>query len=298
MGHTSVKHEKYEPKIMAMILMILQNAEKLNQPRFFEIYVNDLMVVPKTNDIQQLESYQDYINQETTLITIFVYHYNQKSSDKYFLHITPESLQQAKAKELGGLAVNTMDEDALREKWERDKHYEALIEENRELITEVEVLEKALEKAEKEIELVRQNRDKSFTEKVSQIVDGVSQSGLIKKLIPGIDGVKEFFNGGENGVEGNLSGRQENEDDEQEEDIQDITQRVLTTEEEKHLLLLKDIKSKIGSVNLASIMFLLDLLSTSPSSIDAAIKIVKNQIAKKQALFPEATNQEEESEFN
>ena len=296
MGHTSVKHEKYEPKIMAMILMILQNAAKLNQPRFFEIYVNHLMVVPKTYDIEQLESYQDYINEETTLITIYVYHYNQKSSDKYFLHITPESLQQAKAKELGGLAVNTMDEDALREKWERDKHYEALIEENRELTTEVEVLEKALEKAEKEIELVRQNRDKSFTEKVGQIVDGVSQSGLIKKLIPGIDGMKEFFNGGENGAEGNLSGRQE-EDEEQEEDIQDITQRVLSTEEEKHLLLLKDIKTKIGSVNLASIMFLLDLLSTSPSSIDAAIKIVKNQIAKKQALFPDATGQEE-SEFN
>ena len=61
MGHSSVRHEKYEPKIVDTIEMVLKNALRLNQPRFYEVLVNDLVVVPKTDDVEQLDEYENFI---------------------------------------------------------------------------------------------------------------------------------------------------------------------------------------------------------------------------------------------
>ncbi|MDP1801868.1 MAG: hypothetical protein Q8L81_10980 [Bacteroidota bacterium] len=283
MGHTSVKHEKYEPKIVATILLLLTNAQKINQPRLFEVYVNDLAVVPKTDDIAQLDDYQDYINEETTIIKIFVYHYNQKSSDKFFLHISPESLQEAKNRELSGITPVRTEND-LREKWEKDKDYEALKEENTELRAQIDINEKALAKAAKENRMIRERMDVKFKDRVSMFLDGIVQSEFVKKNFPGAEVLKDFV---KKESEGNLSGDDNDEEVLEEEEIEEINQRTLTIEEEKHLLLLKDIKAKVGTTHLASIMYLLDLFATNPNSIESAIKVVKNYIARKPQTVPD-----------
>ncbi len=283
MGHTSVKHDRYEPKIVATILLLLTNAQKLNQPRLFEVYVNDLAVVPKTDDISQFEEYQDYINEETTIIKFFVYHYNQKSSDKFFLHISPDSLQEAKNRELTGL-IPLKNENELKEKWERDQHYEAVKAENIELRAQIDINEKALAKAAKENRMIRERMDVKFKDRVAMFLDGISQSEFVKKNFPNADVVKDFF---KNEPEENLSGADDTQEVVDEDDIEEINQRTLSIEEEKHLLLLKDIKAKVGTTHLASIMYLLDLFASNPNSIESAIKVVKNYIARKPQSLPD-----------
>ncbi len=283
MGHTSVKHDRYEPKIVATILLLLTNAQKLNQPRLFEVYVNDLAVVPKTDDISQFEEYQDYINEETTIIKFFVYHYNQKSSDKFFLHISPDSLQEAKNRELTGL-IPLKNENELKEKWERDQHYEAVKAENIELRAQIDINEKALAKTAKENRMIRERMDVKFKDRVAMFLDGISQSEFVKKNFPNADVVKDFF---KNEPEENLSGADDTQEVVDEDDIEEINQRTLSIEEEKHLLLLKDIKAKVGTTHLASIMYLLDLFASNPNSIESAIKVVKNYIARKPQSLPD-----------
>ena len=289
MGYTSIKHEKYEPKVVATILLMLTNAQKINQPRLFEVYVNDLAVVPKTEDIAQLDDYQDYINEETTIIKFFVYHYNQKSSDKFFLHVSPESFQEAKNRELSGITPVKI-ESELKEKWEKDNHYQALKEENVELRAQIEINEKALAKAAKENRQIRERMDVKFKDRVSMFLDGLAQSEFVKKNFPGAEVMKDFFT---NKAEENLSGNDDDDSVVEEEEIDEINQRTLTIEEEKHLLLLKDIKAKVGTTHLASIMYLLDLFATNPNSIESAIKVVKNYIARKPQTVPDTETEVE-----
>lgn len=283
MGYTSIKNESYEAKKIEVIHLILKNAFKLNQPRFYEIHVNDLTVVPKTDDLEQFEDFQDFITEETTVVKIFVYHYNQKSSDKYFLYVSPELLTQAKTRELGMVPL-AKNEEELREKWEKDNHYTSLIEENRDLATQLEVANKALVKADKENKRIRNNRDKEFKQKVGDTLEGILESEYVKKNFPLAGVIKEWLGGSKAPAEENLSGQEDEEEEEQETEdaeIEIVHQRVLSTEEEKYLLLIKDIKSKVGTTNLASIMYLLDLFTTNPASIDSAIKVVKNYITRK-----------------
>jgi len=291
MGHSSVRHEKYEPKIVDTIEMVLKNALRLNQPRFYEVLVNDLVVVPKTDDVEQLDEYENFITEDTSIVKIFVYHYNQKSSDKYFLHISPDSLAQAKTRELSGVVPIAKNEDELKEKWEKDNHYLALIEENRQLLTDIEVLEETVAKAVKENKCIREKRDKEFKQKAADALEGILESDYVKKNLPLANIIKDFFGGAKIVPEENLSGTED--DDEDDEEVEEIHQRVLSIEEEKHLLLLKDIKAKVGTTHLASIMYLLDLFATNPSSIESAIKVVKNYIARKPRSVPDLETETE-----
>ncbi|MBL7911647.1 MAG: hypothetical protein JNJ41_11375 [Bacteroidia bacterium] len=292
MGYTSIKHEKYEPKVVATILLMLTNAQKINQPRLFEVYVNELAVVPKTDDIAQLDDYQDYINEETTIIKIFVYHYNQKSSDKFFLHISPETLQEAKNRELSGI-VPVKTESELKEKWEKDRHYEALKEENLQLRTQLEIEKEAALKAARETKLIREKRDREFKQKAADALEGILESEYVKKNLPLAGIIKQFFGGQAFNPDENLSGDGNPDEVVEEEEIEEINQRTLTIEEEKHLLLLKDIKAKVGTTHLASIMYLLDLFATNPNSIESAIKVVKNYIARKPQTVPDTETEVE-----
>ena len=283
MGFSNIKKEAYEPKKVELINLMLQNAVKLNQPRLYEIYVNDLLVVSKTDDLSQFESFQEFIDEETNLVKFFVYRYHQTNADKFFLYITPESLAEAKSQELSGVVAKTKTESVLKEQWEKDKHYEALKEENAALRAQSNIDDKALAKAAKENRMIRERMDVKFKDRVSMFLDGVAQSEFVKKNFAGVDVIKDLF---KNEPEENLSG--EEQPPESDEDYEEIHQRVLTIEEEKHLLLLKDIKAKVGTTHLASIMYLLDLFASNPNSIDSAIKVVKNYIAQKPRIIPEA----------
>ncbi len=293
MGYTSIKHEKYEPKVVATILLMLTNAQKINQPRLFEVYVNDLAVVPKTDDIAQLDDYQDYINEETTIIKFFVYHYNQKSSDKFFLHVNPDSLQEAKNRELSGITPVKI-ESELKQKWEKDNHYELLKDENLDLRSKLDISERAVQKSVKEIKRIREGRDREVKEKIGTALEGILESEYVKKNLPLIGIIKQFFGGATTSSDEDLSGTNtEEETIHDDEEIEEINQRTLTIEEEKHLLLLKDIKAKVGTTHLASIMYLLDLFATNPNSIESAIKVVKNYIARRPQSVPDVETEVE-----
>ena len=82
---------------------------------------------------------------------------------------------------------------------------------------------------------------------------------------------EERYKGGEGEGE-----QLEVEDQEEQTDTGYITNR-----ERGYLLFLEDIRTRIGDIELANVMHLLDLVAISPSSIGFAIKQVTNYIKSK-----------------
>ena len=128
--------------------------------------------------------------------------------------------------------------------------------------------------------MIRERLDVKFKDRVAMFLDGIVQSDFVKKNFPGAEVIKDLV---KKESEENISGMDDAEEVIEEEDIEEISSRTLTIEEERHLLLLKDIKAKVGTTHLASIMYLLDLFAAHPGVIDSAIKVVKNRIVEKKS---------------
>ncbi|MBI3502302.1 MAG: hypothetical protein HY063_10960 [Bacteroidetes bacterium] len=77
---SSNKH-KYSPLKIAQLKMWMEEMKAQGQTKYFEVYVDDFKIVPKTDNIQNLESFEPYMDEETETVKIFIY--NTPDSNRY-----------------------------------------------------------------------------------------------------------------------------------------------------------------------------------------------------------------------
>jgi hypothetical protein len=243
----SVTIENYDQLKIDKIKLHLQSQAEKGNPRFYEIFVDNLKAVHKTNDVADFDSYEDYMTEDTEKIRILIYSSSSTSprNDQYTYRMKKMVETKGEASpSLNGLEIEARIEEKLqghRERWEHEQ-----------LRKELEQTKKQLEEAENysdklEAELLQFRSKKmhfgnvNLGELASVVVEGfVRRNPQILAKIPGAEGLagvieqdnKDKANAAQNpSVESNASFKK----------AEDETAEVLTEEEKGYLQFMKGI---------------------------------------------------------
>jgi hypothetical protein len=128
----AITSETYDQLKIDKLKLYLQTQADRNAARYYEIYVDNLKAVHKTNDIQEFDSYEDYMTEDTDRIRILVYSTNSQSprNDQYVYRMKKQDEQKTVVQQQGlsGIEIESRMEEKLqthRERWE----HEALVKE-------------------------------------------------------------------------------------------------------------------------------------------------------------------------
>lgn len=276
-----LRKEIYEPKKMEALHQNLVARSHTDNPQFYEIRVDGFTVVEKTSDPERFMNYADFIDGNTNNISVFLY-YSANASDKFFFYLNADAF--SKANPGGGLAglESVRDEEKQKEKLRKELHYEQLIQENEDLKEEIAELERTIELIEEEKDTIKSNRDLGANHIAGFLMNGILGSKVVKDNFPFMENLsgtppqQENTNQSQNTFKRKGDQKPEPEDVESEE-----YSEVLDDEDKRYLGVIREIKSRVGSVDLANVFHLLDLITANPHCIPFALKQVSNYLKQK-----------------
>jgi len=102
---TNIIKDKYSPEKIDRLRLYLQQVHEDGFPLYYEIKVDDLMVVPKTNNPALFEKFQLHLDDDSLKVSIYIYKGNSNYSDKYHFYINAKSKEEAV--QLSGLEDNS-----------------------------------------------------------------------------------------------------------------------------------------------------------------------------------------------
>lgn len=149
--------EKYDQLKIDKLKHLLTDLADKGQGRPFEIYVDGLKVVPKTEDVKEFDNYEYYINEDSEKIRILIYYsLTSPRNDQYIYYIQRGKID----KPLNGLG----DLDGIiQEKLEaRDREHEARLmkQELEDTKRQLEEAEEYTEQLEQQLEVAKSNKHK------------------------------------------------------------------------------------------------------------------------------------------
>ncbi len=150
-----VTNEKYDQFKIERLKNFLEDMAAKNQPRPYEIYVDNLKVVPKTDDANEFDSYERYMDENTEKVRVVIY--NSASSprnDQYCFNVQMNKQE----KSINGLGeIETIVQEKLSA---RDKEYEL-----NQLKKELEETKQQLEEAEDYVDQLEQQLEETKSNK-------------------------------------------------------------------------------------------------------------------------------------
>jgi len=176
----AITSETYDQLKIDKLKLYLQTQADRNAARFYEIYVDNLKAVHKTNDIQEFDSYEDYMTEDTERIRILVYTTSSSSprNDQYVYRMKKQDEQKTIVQQQGlsGIELENRMEEKLqthRERWE----HEALVKELEETKQQLRESEEYAEKLVAELQEYRGKKlhwgNVNLGELASVVVEGI-----------------------------------------------------------------------------------------------------------------------------
>jgi len=275
MSATQAKNEIYEPKKLDAIYQNILANQSIGKSQDYEIRIDNFPAVGKNNDPERFMSYSEFITPDTKCVSVFLYR-NNGQSDKYFFFLQPASFQQAEQlKGFDFAQSKPIDEIELKERISKDFKNEELLRENA-----------ALKKEIAEYEIVVKNMDQDILDakagkhiqlgNILELLGNTFFGETIKKAKDNLSGVNQ--NTGNETGQGTFKRKGEPQDIEPEEE----TEPSLSDRDRGYIKFIDDVRTRIGDVELANVMHLLDLVASHPPAINYAIKLVTNFLKQKQ----------------
>lgn len=186
----SVTNESYDQLKIDKLKLYLQTQTERGNPRYYEIFVDNLKAVHKTNDIAEFDSFEDYMTEDTEKIRILIYSTSAASprNDQYTFRLKKmEEQKQSATPSLSGVEIeNRMDEklQSHRERWE----HEALVKELEQTKQQLKEAEEYSDKLEAELNQFRSKKmhwgNVNLGEFASVVVEGIVRRNpqLVAKL--------------------------------------------------------------------------------------------------------------------
>jgi hypothetical protein len=114
-----ITNDKYDQLKIDRLKYFLQNMADKGQAKPFEIFVDSLKVVPKTEDVKDFDHYEFYMNEDTEKIRILIYNSSlTPRNDQYCFYLQDNKL----SKPLNG--IGDLDGIIQEKLIQRDKEYE------------------------------------------------------------------------------------------------------------------------------------------------------------------------------
>lgn len=148
----AVKKEKFDPSRIQMLKDYLTDQQHDGCPRPFEIFVDELRVVMRTEELSRFDNYEKYLRPDTGYILIKLYYNSSPNNDQYFFYLRED------AGEGGGL--NGLEKIVTQRLNDRDKDYQIsrLTEELEKIKADLEQAEEYSEELEAKIEELKNQK--------------------------------------------------------------------------------------------------------------------------------------------
>jgi len=216
----SVNKVPYSSEKIGMLKQLLINNAESGNPIYYEIRVDGLKVVLRTNDPEQFDKYEDFIEPGTLSVTVVLYEGTSRNNTRHIFIMKDEP--KADAKPLSGIEINKM-VDAKVEEVKKQMKQEQVVKENKDLKEELGEAYEAIEKLKNKITDI-QNKSGIDSINWGKFAGGMTDSIIRKNAhllakIPGGEGLAGVL------MEDNEKQEQVSEEEEREEQEATFTKK-------------------------------------------------------------------------
>lgn len=284
-----IQFDKFDQQKIDRLKSHLESMATKGQAKFYEIYVDALKAVPKTDNPSEFEGYEDYMTADTNQIKVVVYSSGQSPrNDQYVFAMKAKNGEEAFDMGLNGIAFRGFTTSELKSiKEQRDRkaldnlQIQELKSEIGELNAELDEKETYITQLENGIEAAKANGNKIGNVHIGEIVS-VALEGLVKRnthilaQVPGLDGLAGLI-------------EKENQPAVQQpatevtfkkKDQSDSTPQ-LTEHQKEWLALFGEIQRHFSQSEIEQVIELLEALSKDKSKINPVLELVTDKEAAK-----------------
>lgn len=202
-----IQFDKFDQQKVDRLKSHLESMASKGTPKFYEIFVDGLKAVPKTDEPKEFEGYEDYMTPNTNQIKIVVYCSGASPrNDQYVYSMKAKSNEEALDFGLNGIAIKSFTTNELKElRLQRDQkaayksEISGLNEEIEDLYKELDEKKAYIEKLESAVEIAKANGNKIGGIHLGEVLS-VAFDGLLKKNAHklekslGVEGLAGFLN--------------------------------------------------------------------------------------------------------
>ena len=264
-----VTSDKFDQLKIDKLKHFLEDMASKGQGKPYEIFVDNLKVVPKTEDPKEFDSYEFYMNEDTEKIRILIYNSNLSPRNDQYCFYVQQNKQEKSQNGLGDL------DGIIQEKLNaRDKEYELnrLREELEEAKQQLEEAEEYADKLEQQLEDAKSNKYKlgkldlvdlgtlvlgRLAEKNSDLLSKVGLEGLSsnQKQIPGTEPTE---------TEASFQKKTENQN--------------ISPEQLQYISVLQQLDQAFDKPNLEVVMLILGRFSEEPETLKSVAELLNIQL--------------------
>ncbi len=111
----SVNKMPYNSEKIALLKQLLLNSRENGKPIDYEIRVDGIRAVPRTNDPEQFDRHEDFIDVDTGSVTIMLYEGASRNNNRHIFLMKDEPKPEPKNKSLSGVEVDKMVNEKVEE---------------------------------------------------------------------------------------------------------------------------------------------------------------------------------------
>jgi len=301
-----IQFDKFDQQKVDRLKSHLESMADKGTPKFYEIFVDGLKAVQKTDDPKQFEGYEDYMRADTNEIKIVIYCSGASPrNDQYVFAMKAKSNEEALDLGLNGIVMKSFSHNDLKKlKFQRDQKV-ALNSEVKELNEEIDGLYKELDEKNAYIETLEKAvlEAKANGNKIGGIHAGevlsVALNGLLKQHAPAIEKLS-----GMDGLAGLL--QQDNstpvENKSQAEGEVTVIKKKqtestpeLTDQEKSFLALFREIQKHFSQLEMDQIIEIIEILSKDKNQINIILDLLSEETQEEKST-PESKEKAEEKE--
>lgn len=264
-----VTNDKFDQLKIDKLKHFLEDMASKGQSKPYEIFVDNLKVVPKTEDPKDFDSYEFYMNEDTEKIRILIYNSNLSPRNDQYCFYVQQNKQEKPANGLGDL------DGIIQEKLNaRDKEYELnrLKVELEEAKQQLEEAEEYADKLEQQLEDAKSNKYKlgkldlvdlgtlvlgRLAEKNADLLSKVGLEGLgnNQKQIPGAEPTE---------TAASFQKKTDNQD--------------ISPEQSQYISVLQQLDQAFDKPTLEVVMIILGKFSEEPETLKSVAELLNIQI--------------------
>ena len=297
MNNIPYSHEK-----IGLLKQMLVNSTEAGKPTDYEIRVDDMKVVPRTNDIDQFDNHEEFITDETRKVVVLVYDGNSRRNVRYNYKLQEEKQPLPQQNGLSGVEVEKIVSEKLQQE-KKQWQQELLEKENKELKKKLSEADEHIDKLSAGIENLKSHRkagDIQWAELIGAAGESILRRNthLIAK-VPGMGalaGVIEQDNKNQQQVEspksqGEASFKMKKTEQEEQKENSELSE-----EDKDRVDVLKQLEQGFNKEQMNNLITLINVLVHNPKSLDPCIMYAAEWKEKQQQPKQESKSQTQKEE--
>lgn len=195
---------KYDHLKIEKVKHLILSSHQKDIPKEYEIFVDEMKVVDRTSDLDEFDSYQDFLDEETDHVRIIVYYAPNSPRNQQFLFEIKTSQPTFSNSELSGIDIDNKIGERIyaeRLKWETEQKQKEQLKEIESLTARLKEAEDYITTLENNVEDLKVNGTKvkaGWGEIASVALEGIiRRNPQILSAIPGGEAVAGILAGTE-----------------------------------------------------------------------------------------------------